>query len=107
MQRADTGSGQRNIELERLEALFEEVRLLAKRLRLPGNSTEPGDAVGAGEISVLRALSEQGTQTVPQIARLRGTSRQNIQILVNRLASQGLVEFSSNPAHKRSELVNL
>src|SRR5207247_10216928 len=73
-------------------------------LSLPGNSNEPGDAVGAGEISVLRALSEHGAHTVPQIARLRDTSRQNIQILVNRLASQGLVEFSSNPDRKSTRL---
>jgi DNA-binding MarR family transcriptional regulator len=52
-------------------------------------------------------LAEHGPQTVPQIARLRGTSRQNIQILVNRLETDGCVELSSNPAHKRSGLVQL
>ena len=56
---------------------------------------------------MVRVLDGHGPQTVPQIARLRGTSRQNIQMLVNRLEAQGCVEFSRNPAHKRSGLVSL
>jgi hypothetical protein len=44
---------------------------------------------------------------VPQIARTRFSSRQNIQILINRLQQEGLVEFFTNPDHKRSALVRL
>src|SRR5205823_5328134 len=45
--------------------------------------------------------------TVPRIARQRSTSRQNIQILVDRLEADGRVELQRNPAHKRSALVCL
>jgi hypothetical protein len=45
--------------------------------------------------------------TVPDIARERSTSRQNIQILVDKLEAGGRVESMANPAHKRSALVRL
>jgi DNA-binding MarR family transcriptional regulator len=63
--------------------------------------------VATGESRLLQLLGEHASLTVPQLARLRGTSRQNIQILVNRLASEGCVELNGNPAHKRSALVRL
>ena len=44
---------------------------------------------------------------MPQIAQKRFTSRQNIQILVDRLEKQAHVEILGNPAHKRSVLVRL
>src|SRR5262249_2602518 len=54
---------------------------------------------------VLEILQLHGDQTVPQIARLRGTSRQNIQILVNKLQAEECVDLVSNPSHKKSCLV--
>jgi DNA-binding MarR family transcriptional regulator len=48
-----------------------------------------------------------GAITVPQISRERSTSRQNIQILIDRLEAEGRVELLENPAHKRSALVRL
>jgi len=89
-----------------LKPLFSEVSLLATRLRFaPAFSDEAGLAASAS--NVLRVLAESGPQTVPQIARVRGTSRQNIQILVNRLLEDGCVTLGGNPAHKRSGLVQL
>ncbi len=44
---------------------------------------------------------------MPQIAALRSTSRQNIQILVDRLEADARVEMMPNPAHKRSALARL
>lgn len=90
-----------------LMALFSEVSSLAIRLKGAPGSGEKADALPGGGMTVLRVLDEHGPQTVPQIARLRGTSRQNIQILVNRLEARGCVELSRNPAHKRSGLVQL
>src|SRR5436190_22047049 len=90
-----------------LQALFSEVSSLAIRLRGVTGSNHSGDQLPVGGLSVVRVVDGHGPQTVPQIARLRGTSRQNIQMLVNRLESQGCVEFSRNPAHKRSGLVSL
>ena len=90
-----------------LEALFAEVTTLANQLRkttalMPrqDNSTQAG-------WSILQTLGRLGPQTVPDIARTRALSRQNIQILVNRLESQGYVAVTPNPAHKKSGLVEL
>ncbi len=95
-----------------LEELFAEVAWLCNRLKrssaLPRGQAKPGEtARPAGERSVLRILGRKGAQTVPQIARVRGTSRQSVQTLVNRLAAQGWVALAGNPAHKRSDLVRL
>jgi len=81
-----------------LEVFLAEVGSLAKALRVE----EP-----AGGNEALEILGRFGPRTVPQIARMRGTSRQNIQIVVNRLDREGHVELRPNPAHKRSDLVLL
>jgi DNA-binding MarR family transcriptional regulator len=79
------------------------VNMFAKRsLRL-----HPHDSLPPGARSVLAVLSRAGSTTVPQIARLRLTSRQNIQIEVNHLKHLGLVELIPNPAHRKSALVRI
>jgi DNA-binding MarR family transcriptional regulator len=83
---------------EQFEALLGAVRSLASRLRVDRSEINGG---------TLQLLARHGPQTVPQIARLRATSRQNIQIQVNRLERDGHVELTSNPVHKRSELVRV
>ena len=55
----------------------------------------------------MEMIDRLGAITVPQIARERSTSRQNIQILVDRLVANGRLKFVSNPSHKRSALVEL
>ena len=57
--------------------------------------------------AVLEYLSKRRPSTVPEMARARGVSRQHIQSIVNGLESDGLVDASSNPAHKRSSLYAL
>ena len=52
------------------------------------------------------ALSQNGL-TVPGIARVLGQSRQAVQRITDVMASDGLLEYSSNPKHKRSVLVLL
>jgi DNA-binding MarR family transcriptional regulator len=59
------------------------------------------------EQALLEILDRCGPMTVPQIARTRSTSRQNIQILVDRLEAVGRIELAGNPAHKKSALVRL
>src|SRR2546423_8021593 len=88
---------------ERLEALLVEVNGLANRLK----ATDPSVAIPSASRAALQVLQRCGPQTVPQIARARFSSRQNIQILVNRLQQEGLVELVGNPEHKRSGLVRL
>ena len=52
------------------------------------------------------ALAERPI-TVPQIARRMGLTRQSVQASVNRLRSEGLLETTDNPDHRRSPLVRL
>jgi DNA-binding MarR family transcriptional regulator len=80
-----------------------EVNGLANRLK----STDPHATLPSASRAALQVLQRHGPQTVPQIARARFSSRQNIQILINRLQEEGLVEFVTNPDHKRSALVRL
>jgi DNA-binding MarR family transcriptional regulator len=89
-----------------LESLFVEVNALAIRLRQHGTPADQGNLL-AGSRSILQVLEQHGPQTVPQIARIRSTSRQNIQTLVNRLKLEGCIEIAGNPAHKRSVLVSI
>ena len=62
---------------------------------------------GAGAFGFLRSLALLGPLTVPEIARMRPTSRQRMQRLADELAAQGLVAFVDNPRHRRSKLVRL
>ena len=93
--------------IDPLEELFVEVNTLALKLQQEARRGQTADDLPAGGNSVLRTLSKFGALTVPQIARLNSTSRQNVQIIVNRLAREECIEFMPNPAHKRSELVRL
>ena len=86
------------------EALLAQVNALAIRLRQPGAASVH---LPAAEYAVLDILHTAGPMTVPDIARERSTSRQNIQILVDKLEGGGRVESVPNPAHKRSDLVRL
>lgn len=90
-----------------LESLFAEVNALSLVLNRAVHVEFAGDELSAGEKSMLRILKRNGPQTVPQIARARCTSRQNIQVQVNRLARQGCLETKINPGHKRSVLLCL
>ena len=45
--------------------------------------------------------------SVSQIARRIGLSRQGVQRTANALAADGLLEFTDNPAHRRSPIVQL
>jgi DNA-binding MarR family transcriptional regulator len=56
---------------------------------------------------ILRDLHRLGPRTVPQLARGRPVSRQNVLMLVKRLIAEGLAESIRNPEHKRSHLVRL
>ena len=91
----------------RVEALLAEVNALSIRLNSIGRGHGSHGGLPAAAYAVLQMLERHGPHTVPQIARRRATSRQNIQSLINRLEGQGCVELASNPAHRRSALVNL
>ncbi len=89
---------------EQLEQLLTEVNALAiglKRATLPREGRPLPPAVRG----VLQLLQRRGPLSVPALARARGTSRQNIQIIANRLTKEGWAVTTSNPVHRRSELV--
>ena len=60
-----------------------------------------GDARGDGDAVA------GGAMTVPQIAKLKGVTRQHIQLLADALVAAGLAAVKENPAHRRSSLIAL
>ncbi|MGJ5219097.1 MarR family winged helix-turn-helix transcriptional regulator [Bradyrhizobium oligotrophicum] len=57
---------------------------------------------------ILGAIVYAGrAEPVAWLARDLGANRQNVQRIVNDLASEGLVAFEPNPHHKRAQLVVL
>ncbi len=90
-----------------LGRLFTEVSALANRLKGPPTGDPSHGSLAPGTRMIARLLRDDGPQAVPRIARERQTSRQNIQIAVNRLKEDGHVELIANPEHKRSVLVRL
>src|SRR5258708_1691561 len=110
----DVGSGDLGPRITRhrdgmddLDALLLEVNGLAIRARRLTRKQLVHNDLPIRCKSVLQAVHRSGAQTVPQIARLNSTSRQNIQVLVNRLKKEGCIEVVPNPAHRRSSLVRL
>jgi DNA-binding MarR family transcriptional regulator len=88
-----------------LDALFHEVSALAHRLKQLAARQYHRDGLHPGAASILQLLLQHGPSTVPQIGRIRSTSRQSVQVIVNDLERNGLVELLPNPAHQRSPLV--
>lgn len=77
------------------------------RIRALGQKAGLITSWGGGAFGFLRSLAVLGPLTVPQIARMRPTSRQRMQRLADELAAEGLVTFIDNPRHLRSKLVKL
>lgn len=90
--------------VQELGKLLLEVKALAMRLRQLSSPGPEANGIPSTGRQILRLLAQHGPQSVPQMARRRCTSRQNIQVLVNRLVREGCVELAGNPAHKRSSL---
>ena len=90
-----------------IESLLAEVKGLAIQMRKSRTVIHRPDGLPPRVWEVMQTLSVGGSRTVPQIAHLVMTSRQNVQMTVNRLRSEGWVEIVENTSHKRSGLVNL
>jgi DNA-binding MarR family transcriptional regulator len=90
-----------------IAALMLEVAQCFFRIRAVGQRTGLITSWGGGAFGFLRSLALLGPLTVPQIAKMRPTSRQRMQRLANELAAERLVEFIDNPTHRRSKLVRL
>jgi DNA-binding MarR family transcriptional regulator len=65
------------------------------------------DGKRAARRGVLRGLARYGAQTVPELARARSVTRQNVQPVVDALVASGLARLAPNPLHRRSLLVTI
>jgi len=92
---------------ETIAELMLEVAQCFFMIRALGQKTGLITSWGGGAFGFLRSLALLGPLTVPQIARMRPTSRQRMQRLADELAAEGLVKFIDNPKHRRSKLVQL
>lgn len=91
----------------RVDALIRAVRAAFGALRAVGDELHRDLGVSAAMRAVMEHLAEEGAATVPEIARAKKVSRQNIQVLVDALAAAALVESRDNPAHRRSPHIAL
>src|SRR5215472_7145380 len=92
---------------EAIAELMLEVAQCFFRIRALGQKTGLITSWGGGAFGFMRSLALLGPLTVPQIARMRPTSRQRMQRLADELTAEGLVELIDNPKHKRSKLLQL
>ena len=92
---------------EAVADLMLEVAQFFFRIRAVGQRTGLITGWGGGAFGFMRSLALLGPLTVPQIARMRPTSRQRMQRLADELAAARLVEFIDNPKHRSSKLVRL
>src|SRR5262245_49612422 len=87
--------------------LFFEIAAAFFRMRAAGQRMGFVSKRGGGTLGFLRTLALEGPITVPDLARMRPTSRQRMQQLADELGEEGLIEFVDNPAHKKSKLMRL
>lgn len=90
-----------------VKSLLAEIDTVALQLKRFARMVRSHGQRGTSGMSVLEILAGCGPRTVPQIGRLRSTSRQNIQVVVNRLTREGCAELAANPGHQRSSLVQI
>jgi DNA-binding MarR family transcriptional regulator len=92
---------------EKLYAVITEVRVCFNRLKTLAEQLHGDIGVNASMRAVMESLSMHGSQSVPDIARRKGVSRQHIQTIMNLLVEAGFAEAFDNPAHLRSPLFDL
>jgi DNA-binding MarR family transcriptional regulator len=90
-----------------LYAIIRTIRAGFHLLKNTGDALHENIGVTSAMRAVMESLADHGAETVPDIARRKHVTRQHIQTLADQLAEDGLVRFTSNPAHKRSNLVQL
>jgi DNA-binding MarR family transcriptional regulator len=90
-----------------LYQVIRQVRSCFNQLRALGDELHRDLGITASMRAVMESLAEDGEQTVPQIARVKGVSRQHIQVNVDELLSSALIVLRENPAHRRSPFVAL
>lgn len=95
--------------MERLSPIEDLVRAIVAvfhRLKLLTEEMHGGE-LPTSKRGLLKSLQLRGPQTMPQLARARPVSRQHVRSVIEPLLAEGLVEFTDNPQHRRSKLVQL
>jgi len=83
------------------------VRGCFRRLRRAADDLHRDLGISASMRAMMETLSDGPPRTVPEIARLKGVSRQHVQVNIDALLRARLVETRDNPAHRRSPLIAL
>ncbi len=93
---------------EALSDLALELFRLNNRMLAAGDRLVAAIGLTSARWQVLGTIvAAERAQPVAWLARDMGANRQNIQRIVNDLASDGLLEFQPNPHHRRAQLVAL
>lgn len=92
---------------EKMVTLTGAVRAAFNRLKALGDALHGDLEVTASMRAVMETLADAGAMTVPQIAKLKGVTRQHVQLLADALVEAGLAAVKENPAHRRSSLIAL
>ncbi len=90
-----------------LYQVIRHVRSCFNQLKALSDELHQDLGISASMRAVMESLAEDGGQTVPQIARVKGVSRQHIQVNVDELVDSALVVLRDNPGHRRSLFVTL
>ena len=96
----------RTPEADALTDLILEIFRVDGRLLAAGDRLTRRRGQSAARWQVLGAI-RPGPQTVAGVARIMGLARQSVQRTTDLLASEGLVMYVENPAHRRARLVQL
>ncbi len=89
------------------EIVLETFRL-SGLLAIEGDRLSTPQGISSARWKILGALAyTESPQTVSQIARSMGQSRQSVQRLVDVMAGDGLLKLEDNPEHKRAKLVSM
>ena len=87
-----------------LTALIREIRTAFNRLKSVAEALHADMDINPSMLAILQTLILKAPQTVPDIARAKGVSRQHVQKNMNALLEKDLVHAQDNPDHKRSVL---
>ncbi|WP_114855648.1 MarR family winged helix-turn-helix transcriptional regulator [Brachybacterium sp. YJGR34] len=92
---------------DRLAEVYVALGPVYRRVARIVEKDEELSGLSVGVRNVLDQLRRDGERTVPQLARAQELSRQFVQRMVHDARSEGWVELTDNPAHRRSSLVRL
>jgi len=94
-------------DAELLYELILAVRACFRRLRHSADALHQDLGITASARAMMETLADGQPRTVPEIAALKGVSRQHVQVNIDALLRAGLARTRDNPAHRRSPLLTL